>query len=113
MSRHVERCSRKLFLETAPASSCQSDVECPAANQTSVASSFAVVAALTRPRHKGETRESKLRERNEEEARISQRAAEVAARRASLYCLSRGAEKVVLDKWVLLGEGPGAFKKSK
>lgn len=106
MSFHVKRCSRKLFAESVPESSQSSDD----AEEKKEASNLAVVAALSRPRHQGNNLHTKLEREKEEQLRKGRRAAEFAARKASLYFLTNGEESVVLDRWAL-GEGPGAFKK--
>lgn len=109
MSSHVKRCSRKLFSETVPACS-QSTSSGDDAEEKKVASNRAVVAALSRPRHQANDLQTKSKRERAEEARKGRRAAEFAARKASLYFLTNGTENAVLDRWAL-GEGPGAFKK--
>lgn len=96
--------------ETVPASRRYENAE-NSSSSNNMARNLAVVAALSRPRnqeHGKQTKEEKQKLENDRQAR---RAAEWAARRASMHFLTYGAGERALDDWVI-GNVPMVRKKA-
>lgn len=108
MSRHVERCSRKFLSVAAPASRRSSD-----SAQQATTANLAVVAALSRSHVQDIQQQSESQKQLAENDRQARRAAEWAARKASMYFLTTGSGKQALDEWVLGDESTTSCKKTK